>query len=266
VLTEDQRATFARDGILQLRRAFSTEDAARMQDVLWDELRSRHGIRRNDCSTWPVGEASHMKTSKRSRAFEPICGPAVAGVLDELLGVDRWSRPKQFGNVLVMFPNATEWRVPHRVWHSDFEATRPADQLFAVKLWALCDDVAPGQGGTPQLAGSHRLFARYLETAPSHEYKDAKFGFLASHPWLRELTHDDGSPGRNERFLGGTEIDGVSIRVVELTGAAGDVFVTHPWVFHSIPVNAGDRPRMLRSCAIHAGFPGKRERVLVSDS
>jgi hypothetical protein len=246
---------FARDGILSLPGAFSAEDAARMQSVIWDELRSRHGIERDDRTTWKPGEATGMKTSKRSRAFDPICGPAVTAVLDELLGAGRWSRPKQFGIVLVTFPNATEWRVPHRVWHSDFEATHPPDHLFAVKLWALCDDVAPGQGGTPQLAGSHRLFARYLETTSERDAKALKFGFLAWHPWLRALADDDGSPDRNARFLGGTEIEGIAVRVVELTGSAGDVFVTHPWVFHTIPVNAGDRPRMLRSCAVRVGFP-----------
>ena len=59
-----------------------------------------------------------------------------------------WVRPKQFGNVLVTFPNG-EWRVPHSIWHSDFDPGFDADRLFAVKLWALCDDVEAGAGGTP---------------------------------------------------------------------------------------------------------------------
>jgi hypothetical protein len=252
---------FARDGILRVPGAFCRDDAARMQAVIWAELRTRHGIERDDRSTWRPGAPTGMKTSKRSRAFAPICGPSVATALDGLLGAGRWVRPQQFGNVLVTFPDAREWRVPDRVWHSDFEATLTPDQLTVVKLWALCDDVEPGQGGTPQLAGSHRLFARYLETATSRAYKDVKFGFLASHPWLRELTDDDGAPDRNERFLGGTEIEGLPVRVVELTGAAGDVFLTHPWVFHSIPVNAGDRPRMLRSCAMHVRLQPERATV-----
>jgi hypothetical protein len=259
---------FARDGIVRIPGAFSRDDAARMQAVIWEELRTRHGIERADRSTWRPGSPTGMKTSKRSRAFAPICGPAVTRVLDELVGAGRWASPQQFGNVLVTFPDANEWRVPDRVWHADFEATFPPDPLFAVKLWALCDDVAPGQGGTPQLAGSHRLFARYLETTDERNAKACKFGFLVWHPWLHELSHDDGAPDRNARFHGGTEIDGIPVRVVELTGSAGDVFVTHPWVFHSIPMNAGDRPRMLRSCAIHArnepGLSPERERVLVS--
>ena len=46
MLTESSGQAFERDGILALRRAFSADDAARMQDVLWDELRTRHGIER----------------------------------------------------------------------------------------------------------------------------------------------------------------------------------------------------------------------------
>jgi hypothetical protein len=255
VLTEEQRATFARDGILKLPRAFSAEDAARMQAVLWEELRARHGIRRDDRSTWPVGEASHMKTSKRSPAFAPICGPAVSGALDDLFGPGGWYPPKHFGNVLVTFPNASEWRVPHRIWHEDLDIGCPSEPLFGVKLWALCDDVEPGGGGTPHLAGSHRLFARYLESAPHlrHSYKEAKLGFLASHPWLQALTRDDGDPGRNERLLDvEVDLDGLPARVVETTGSAGDMFITHGWLYHSIAVNTRDRPRMMRSGAVMA--------------
>ena len=40
----------------------------------------------------------------------------------------------------------------------------------------------------------------------------------------------------------GAEVDGVCLRVVECTGRAGDVYVTHPWVFHSIASNASTRP------------------------
>ena len=253
VLTREQRAAFARDGILAIRGAFSAEDAARMQDVLWGELRMRHGIERDDRSTWQPGEASRMKTSKRSPVFRPICGPAVVDVLDGLLGADAWVPPKQFGNVLVTFPNAEHWRVPHRIWHSDFDPGFDPDRLFAVKVWALCDDVEPGGGGTPQLLGSHKLFARYVASTPPSRYKEAKFGFLRSHPYLQALTKDDGEPDRNERFLDvETDLDGLPARVVELTGAGGDVFVTHGWVFHSIPVNARTRPRFMRSCAVYA--------------
>ena len=43
------------------------------------------------------------------------------------------------------------------------------------------------------------------------------------------------------------DLDGLPVRVVELTGRAGDVYVTHPWILHSIAPNASDTPRMMRS-------------------
>ena len=72
-----------------------------------------------------------------------------------------------------------------------------------------------------------------------------------SHPWLKALTNDDGDPERNARLMvTGATIDGVSLRVVELTGQPGDVFVTHPWVMHAAAPNAAELPRMMRSVAV----------------
>jgi hypothetical protein len=159
VLSDAQRATFERDGILSLRGAFGADDAACMVDAMWKELYRRYGIDRADPSTWDRHPPTGMRSSKKSRAFEPICGPTLAGALDDLFGADRWEPPKNMGNVLITMPNATDWRVPHRIWHSDFEPTLPTDRLAALKVWALCGPLAPGGGGTPQLAGSHRLFA-----------------------------------------------------------------------------------------------------------
>lgn len=254
MLSDAQAEVFDRSGIVRLERAFDPDSAAAMRDVVWAELRRRHGIERADPATWDRHPPTGLKTSKRSRVFEPILSSAVSAALDRLFGESRWMAPKHFGNVLVTMPNATEYRVPHRIWHSDFPPTLPTDRLSVVKLWALVDDVAPGGAGTPQLAGSHRLFAHYVATTGETDYKRAKFGFLRSHPWLRALTLDDGDPRRNATFMDeGAEIDDVELRVVECSGRAGDIYITHPWVFHSIADNATPRPRFMRSAAIRAG-------------
>lgn len=251
MLDAGQLALFERDGIVRLPGVFSRDDAARMQGVLWRELERRHGIVRGDRSTWDRHEPTGLVSTKRSRAFEPIGGPPVVEALDQLFGTGGWVPNRHYGNVLVTMPNADAWRVPHRIWHSDFEASAPTSRLFAVKLWALCDEVRPGGGGTPQLAGSHRLFRRYLDGGGPREYKAAKHGFLRSHPWLRQLTRDDGSPDRNERLLDvEVDVDGLPARVVELTGPPGDVFITHAWVFHTIAPNARPTPRFMRSVAV----------------
>lgn len=249
------REEFATTGILRIEGAFDDSAAARMCDVIWAELADRHGIERDDPSTWDRHQPTGLRTSKRSKAFAPILGPPLRDALDGLFGPGGWQRPRTFGNVLVTMPTATRWRVPHRVWHSDFQPTLPADRLVAVKLWALCDDVGPGGGGTPQLVGSHRAFARYLATTDERDYKRTKLGFLASHPWLRMLTTGNGGPSRDATLMAGADLDGVHVSVVETTGRAGDVWITHPWVFHSIAVNASDRPRLMRSVAVDAAAP-----------
>jgi hypothetical protein len=242
---------FAATGIAKVEGAFGADSAARMRDVIWRELLYRYEVERDDPATWYRHAPTGLTTAKKSPAFAPICSRAVGEVLDVLLGAGSWQPPKQYGNVLVTMPDTDAWRVPHRIWHADFPPTLATDRLPAVKLWALLDDIEPGGGGTPQLEGSHVAFARYLATNPETDYKRAKFGFLASHPWLRALTRDDGDPGRNARFMQqSTEVHGAALRVVECAGQAGDVYVTHPWVFHSIAKNASTRPRLMRSVAI----------------
>jgi hypothetical protein len=252
MLTEQQCADFERDGILKLENVFPEDAASAMRGVFWREMDNRYGVKRDDRDTWDLHRPDGLKSTKKSRAFDPILSPMLRGALDGLFGEGGWQEPRHMGQVLVTMPNAAEWRVPHKLWHSDFEATHTGRPLFALKWWTFFDVVEPGQGGTPQLAGSHNLFARYLATCEDREYKHARDTFLKSHDWLRALTKDDGSADRNDRFMTESDIDGLPARVVELTGKPGDVFLTHPWVFHSIAVNARSQPRLMRSAAVRA--------------
>jgi len=246
---------FGATGIVKIEGAFGAREARRMRDVVWNELRGRYGIERADAATWNLHPPTGLRSSKRNGAFAPICSPVVAERLDSLFGAGNWRRPKHFGNVLVTMPSAGEWRVPHRVWHTDFVPTllngHPSGCLPACKLWALVDDVEPGGGGTPQLAGSHLAFPRYLQRTGELDQTRARNGFLRSHPWLRALSRDDGARDRNDTFMRvGADVDGVALRVVECTGRAGDVYLTHPWLFHSIATNASQRPRLMRGVAV----------------
>lgn len=255
MLTPEQRAEFERTGIVKLDGVFSAAEASRMRDVVWSELRHRHGIERDDPTTWNRHPPTGMKSSKKHRAFEPIFGPAMAGALDGLFDADGWRMPKHYGQVLITMPNTRSWRVPHRLWHADFQYHAAPGDLFAVKYWALFGDIEPGGGGTPQLAGSHVAMARYLEgrEGDEREYKRARDGFLRSHDWLRALIREDDDPDRNARFMDADfDLDGLPVRVIECTGKAGDVYVTHPWVMHSIAHNARKEPRLMRSHAIYA--------------
>jgi hypothetical protein len=229
-----------------------------MRDRVWTEITRVHGIVRDDQSTWRGQSPTGLKRCKRHWAFKPILGTPVTSVVDQLLGSGGWEQPKHYGQVLVTLPNAEEWRVPHRLWHADFGYEARPGTLFALKYWALLDDVAPRGGGTPQVQGSHLITERYLRErcGEGTEFTFVRDRVMRSHPWLRALATADDDPGRNARFMASdADIDGLPARVVELTGCAGDVYLTHPWVLHTTAVNATTRPRMMQTKAIYRVRP-----------
>jgi hypothetical protein len=238
MLTDEELTTFQRDGIVKLPSAFSTEDAARMRDVLWYELAKLYGMEREDRSTWTTLRPTGLKTTHKHRAADAILGPPLRSALDGLLGA--WKEPPHLGQVLVTMPEGVPWAVPHRQWHTDEGFDEPPQ---AVKIWALLGDLEPGGGGTPQVAGSHQVISRFLTTTAQREFKAVRDAVLRSDPWFRNLTSEERSVDPMEP----ADIDGLPVRVVELTGQAGDVFLTHPWILHSIAPNANDTPRMIRS-------------------
>jgi ectoine hydroxylase-related dioxygenase (phytanoyl-CoA dioxygenase family) len=58
-------------------------------------------------------------------------------------------------------------------------------------------------------------------------------------------------PDRIAAFMeAGTEIDGVPVRVVELTGEPGDMVFCHPTIVHCASPNHGAQPRFMRIAQI----------------
>ena len=71
--------------------------------------------------------------------------------------------------------------------------------------------------------------------------------FFATEEWFRDL--DDGTVPKADRvatFMDRTStVDGVSLRVHEMTGKPGDVYFLHPLLVHAGPPNGGRRPRIM---------------------
>jgi ectoine hydroxylase-related dioxygenase (phytanoyl-CoA dioxygenase family) len=69
---------------------------------------------------------------------------------------------------------------------------------------------------------------------------------LAAHPWLRGLWEPGDCGDRIQRYMSdGTVIDGVPLRVAELTGEPGDVVLMHCDCFHAAAPNRLAKPRMM---------------------
>ena len=112
--------------------------------------------------------------------------------------------------------------------------------------------VAPRSGGTLILSGSPRLLIQQERRIPPSQQRE--FGarlwerFHRSDTWLMALTGLAPSPAdRIAAFMDGeTIIDGVPLRVVELTGEPGDMVFCHPVMVHCAARNHGTRPRFMR--------------------
>jgi ectoine hydroxylase-related dioxygenase (phytanoyl-CoA dioxygenase family) len=252
VLTADQRAEFEERGLTRLRNVFTSDDAARMRLVVWRELERRYGVVEDDRSTWKLGAAHGMKTSKKSRAFEPIGGPVLLEVIDELLGVGTWTTAAHWGQVMVTFPQPDgAWTLPSKLWHVDWHYTHAPTPLFGVKMFAFFGTVDPQGGGTLVVPGSHRVVERFVASTEQDvrtDFRTCRLRFMRHDPWFRALSRtDDADPERVARFMGTDhDCDGIPVRVVELTGDPGDVVLTHPWMLHHVAPNTSSYPRMMR--------------------
>ena len=121
--------------------------------------------------------------------------------------------------------------------------------LFVV---SFIGPVAPRSGGTLILSGSPRLLIEQERRIPADQRRGSGAGFWErfhrSHPWLMALTGQAPSPAdRIAAFMDREAIvDGVPLKVVELTGEPGDMVFCHPVMVHCAAPNRGTRPRFMR--------------------
>jgi hypothetical protein len=254
-LSPDEVRSFHDDGYLIVRSAFAREDALAMQDEWWAELAETHGIVRDAPATWrPI--LGDLKRAKKSALQQAILTARVHRVIDDLLGPDNWRPPGDWGRALTTFPEPgarpETWDVPSGLWHWDSPAAWHREALNGLFVVSFIGSVAPRSGGTLILSGSPRLLARQ-DAGLAAEVRDTNGRarrklFEGSHPWLAALTGVAPSPiDRIATFMApGTEIEGVPLRVVELTGEPGDMVICHPTLVHCGAPNHGAQPRFMR--------------------
>jgi hypothetical protein len=250
-LTSADIQRFERDGYVVVRQAFSRTDGLAMERRWWRELEDAHDIRRDDRSSWRqiVGD---LKAAKRDPIQARILTERVRGVFDDLLGKAAWSPPRDWGRSLVTFPEPGAWEVPTRLWHWDNPCELHLDHPRALFVVSFIGPVAPRSGGTLVLSGSPRLLIQQERRMPADQRRGLGAvpweRFHRSHPWLMALTGLAPSPGdRTAAFMDGeTIVEGVPLRVVELTGEPGDMVFCHPVMVHCVAPNRGARPRFMR--------------------
>lgn len=258
---------FERDGYLVVKQAFPRATALAMEEQWWSELADTHGIRRDDRSSWHQ-IPGNLKAAKRDPAQAGILTGIVRGAFDDLLGPGTWSRPKDWGVTLVTFPEPGGWQLPTRLWHWDNPCEPHLDRPRGLFIVTFISPVAPGGGGTLIISGSPRLLIQQERQLPAAQRRalDSKTRerFYRLDPWLMALTGQMPSPAdRVAAFMDGeTVVDGVPLRVVELTGEPGDMVFCHPAMVHCRAPNRGTHPRFMR---IKQQFLTHEARTLLRD-
>lgn len=249
---------FRTHGWMRLRQAFSADEAARMQEVVWAGL-ERVGVRRDAPSTWTIERPTHLQHLKTHPAFEAVGSERLLAAVEAILETRTFERPKTWGALFLAFPGGGEWEVPAEGWHADANYRSQLSPPKGVQIHSLFGPVAPRGGATLVLSGSHRLIHRWFQqNPPPPEARSAALRkLLLAHPYLRDLHRRGDRERRIERFMGRSEeVEGVPLRVVENTGAAGDVMLLHPLVMHVASRNTGDVPRFLFSGSITTDVAG----------
>lgn len=254
IFTPDEIADYEALGYLRVKEAFPRAAALEMQDFMWSELKRMHGILRDDSATWPTDErlpqkwtSLHLNQSKNHNAYDPIATPRLMQAYEELAGEQQARYKQSWGAFIVNFPERSgrPWGLDHR-----WSIYNDPDRAWMLRVALFFSDVGPRAGGRLVVEGSHHLVQSfYAQLKPSERMgQKHRDRFFYTHPYFAELTRKIADKGdRTRRFMEEhTAIDGVEVRVVELTGEPGDAVFYHPGLVSCIARNVADTPAFVR--------------------
>lgn len=223
-LSAEDIVTFIRDGFVRIDQAFSARTAEEARQILWTAT----GCDPDNPSTWtrPVVRLNQFnETPFREAANTPLLRSA----FDQLVGKDRWLPRGGLGTFPVRFPSQDDpgddgWHIDVSFGYEnpDFMEWRANvhSKGRALLMLFLFSDVSVNDAPTRIRIGSHIDIARQLAPA-------GKAGLT-----LRQLASDGfaASAHRREELA---------------TGAAGTVYLCHPFLVHSAQKHRGVEPRFM---------------------
>lgn len=222
-LTDADVEYFVEAGFVRLDGAFTAQQAAAAVDAILEEA----GVAPSP--PWPQ-PVVRLAGSVHPSVVETITTPRLSAAIDQLLGADRWEpRTDGFGTFPIRLPSE---RDPGDAgWHIDSSFETPAGYRVnlasrgrALLLLMLFTDVGPDDAPTRIRVGSHTHVARGLRDAG-----DAVAFTMHEHA-----------------------ADTAELPVVHAVGAAGTVYLCHPFVVHAATwPHRGSGPRVVGQPSIH---------------
>lgn len=245
MFTEVEHERFALYGLIKRSGFLPAAQLARARAVLFQQF-AKEGVWR--AGQWQLtrqefipGLADGMRRVKplnRHPAIIDLAGGATLTAAGALAGARPVYPINPHPALLCTFPNASTWWLPHQSWHLDLPRLAESG-LPGVQIFAILDDVEPEGGGTLAITGSHRLLNDEGRISSLELRKR-----LQREPYFAELM--SGKPSDRLRLLREPgRVGDVEVCVVEMTGAAGDVYFMDLRILHNVAPNARPKPRLM---------------------
>ena len=226
---------FIDDGYVRIDAAFPRELADAGRAILWRDT----GCDPHDPRTWtrPVIRLYDYAQPPFAAAVDTA---VLRAAFDRLIGVGRWQRRRSLGTFPIRFPHAddpgdTGWHVDASYAEGNEWRINVFSRERALLMLFLFSDVGDDDAPTRIRVGSHLDVARVLEPAGA-----AGLSFMQ----LAER-------------LAPTE----SLPIAHATGAAGTVYLCHPFLVHAAQPHRGRRPRFMAQPPLYTAVPFELERA-----
>ena len=225
-LTKAQIQQFITDGFIRLDNAFPRAVAEAGREILWRDT----GCDPHDPATW-TKPVIRLHDYPQEPFREAVNMPLLHAAFDQLVGVGRWEPRHSLGTFPIRFPHPDD--PGDAGWHAEasFAGEDGSWRLNwqskgrALLMLFLFSDVGENDAPTRIRVGSHLDVPRLLEPA-------------------------------GEAGLSYLELDTTTPRPLALaTGAAGTVYLCHPFLIHAAQIHRGTQPRFMAQPPLYPAEP-----------
>ena len=276
---------FREDGVLALPGVIGNDVITQLREDFWRLVSEAFAISEDDPASWftnpynPAGDSRSRRLSGMNPIMEGLRSSSalsttqdvLQATVDSLFGTGRWEPLDKWYSLLSFPGSESTWDVPQSSWHNDLPIVVGDPEPWTIFVFVFLDRVERNTGPTLAVAGSHRrgeIIA--AEKGAPNEREIGAFDYtnkgLISDPatlrllpvgellpqlsatdeWFGELVGDGPSVHREVSLMqtGTSHLD-IENRVVDLTGAAGDITLFDPRCLHSFSANVSQRPRQV---------------------
>lgn len=224
MLLPEQIEQFRKYGYLPLHSALGRKTVEAIRAHVLDDLK-RQGI-------WAGGRSQSRRlkdlpifqqTGRLSQLLrypdlhEKLANPELHAVMRSLAGGKLTAAVE--AQLLISLPHGKAWTLAGLNWHRDVSRTQ-LGEIPGVQAFYILDDLAHAGGGTLVLAGSQHLKEPSRAIAEAGEFDTGRVG----KPWT---------------------VNDTELKLVEMTGRAGDVYLMDMRVLHTPAVNDSRKLRIM---------------------